>query len=89
MTPTIGGWDSPIAPVGGNLVVSNDTQRTNIDNFIPSGMPQAQQMQQVVEDDQPMIPSDVVPAPAQVFPAAKKTDRGGHKLFLKIMIFLL
>ncbi|PAV59045.1 hypothetical protein WR25_10755 isoform B [Diploscapter pachys] len=70
-------WDSPIAPVDEDLVSRNDAQRTDIDNFIPSGMPQAQQMQQVVEDDQPMMLNNVVPVAVEVSPAAKNPDRGG------------
>ncbi|PAV83044.1 hypothetical protein WR25_02579 [Diploscapter pachys] len=72
-------WDRPITPAFGNLVVRNDVQRTNFENLIPPNMPQAQQMQQVVKDDQPMMPSDVVPVPAQVSPAAKKSNRGGRR----------
>ncbi|PAV55728.1 hypothetical protein WR25_04108 [Diploscapter pachys] len=68
LTPTIGGRSSSIAPADGNLVVRNDTQRANVD-----------QQGQVVEDDQPMMPSNVVPAPAQVSPAANKSNCGGPR----------
>ena len=52
-------------------------------------MPQAQQMQQVIEDDQPMMLNNVVPVAIEVSPAAKNPDRGGRKFFLKIMISCL
>ncbi|PAV58384.1 hypothetical protein WR25_23928 [Diploscapter pachys] len=72
-------WDHSITPAFGNLVVRDDAQRTNVDNLIPPNMPQAQQIQQVVKDDQPMMPSNGVPLSAQVSPAAKKSNRGGRR----------